>query len=67
MVRQIFQILRELAAGGMTLFLVEQNANHALKLSDRGYVLVNGEIRLSGTGAELLGNAEVRSAYLGGH
>ncbi|MNC48050.1 High-affinity branched-chain amino acid transport ATP-binding protein LivF [compost metagenome] len=66
-VRQIFQILRELAAGGMTLFLVEQNANHALKLSDRGYVLVNGEIRLSGTGAELLGNAEVRSAYLGGH
>ena len=66
-VKQIFQILRELAAGGMTLFLVEQNANHALKLSDRGYVLVNGEIRLSGTGAELLGNPEVRSAYLGGH
>ena len=66
-VKQIFQILRELAAGGMTIFLVEQNANHALKLSDRGYVMVNGEIRLSGTGAELLGNPEVRSAYLGGH
>jgi branched-chain amino acid transport system ATP-binding protein len=66
-VRQIFQTLRELAAGGMTIFLVEQNANHALRLSDRGYVLVNGEIRLTGTGAELLGNPEVRSAYLGGH
>ncbi|THG85247.1 ABC transporter ATP-binding protein [Pseudomonas sp. A-1] len=66
-VRQIFQTLRELAAGGMTIFLVEQNANHALRLSDRGYVLVNGEIRLSGSGAELLGNPEVRSAYLGGH
>jgi len=66
-VKQIFQILRDLAAGGMTIFLVEQNANHALKLSDRGYVMVNGEIRLSGTGEELLGNQEVRSAYLGGH
>jgi branched-chain amino acid transport system ATP-binding protein len=66
-VRQIFQTLRELAAGGMTLFLVEQNAHHALSLSDRGYVLVNGEIRLAGTGAELLSNPEVRSAYLGGH
>ncbi|MDF3935379.1 ABC transporter ATP-binding protein [Pseudomonas citronellolis] len=66
-VKQIFQILRELAKGGMTLFLVEQNANHALKLSDRGYVMVNGEIRMTGTGAELLGNQEVRDAYLGGH
>ncbi|SDI03527.1 ABC transporter ATP-binding protein [Pseudomonas panipatensis] len=66
-VKQIFQILRELAQSGMTLFLVEQNANHALRLSDRGYVMVNGEIRLSGSGAELLGNQEVRDAYLGGH
>ncbi len=66
-VKQIFQILRDLATGGMTIFLVEQNANHALKLSDRGYVMVNGQIRLSGTGEELLGNPEVRSAYLGGH
>jgi len=66
-VKQIFQILRELAQSGMTLFLVEQNANHALKLSDRGYVMVNGEIRLTGTGAELLGNQDVRNAYLGGH
>jgi branched-chain amino acid transport system ATP-binding protein len=66
-VKQIFQILRDLAHGGMTIFLVEQNANHALKLSDRGYVMANGQIRLSGSGAELLGNEEVRNAYLGGH
>lgn len=65
-VKQIFQTLRELARNGMTIFLVEQNAHHALKLSDRGYVMVNGQIRLSGTGEELLGNQEVRKAYLGG-
>jgi len=66
-VKQIFHTLRELAQSGMTIFLVEQNANHALKLSDRGYVMVNGQIRLSGTGQELLNNQEVRNAYLGGH
>lgn len=66
-VKQIFQTLRELAKSGMTIFLVEQNANHALKLSDRAYVMVNGEIRLTGTGQELLVNDEVRNAYLGGH
>lgn len=49
----------------MTLLLVEQNAHHALKLANRAYVLVNGEIRLSGSGAELLDNPEVRNAYLG--
>lgn len=65
-VKQIFSILRELTKSGMTIFLVEQNANHALKLSDRGYVMVNGQIRLSGSGAELLSNQEVRKAYLGG-
>lgn len=65
-VKQILHTLRELAQGGMTIFLVEQNAHHALKLSDRGYVMVNGKIRLSGTGEELLGNQEVRRAYLGG-
>lgn len=48
------------------MFLVEQNANHALKLSDRGYVMVNGQIRLTGSGAELLNDPEVRKAYLGG-
>ncbi|MCR4457967.1 MULTISPECIES: ABC transporter ATP-binding protein [unclassified Pseudescherichia] len=65
-VKQIFQVLRELTQKGMTLFLVEQNANHALRLSDRAYVMVNGEIRLSGSGAELLADPDVRKAYLGG-
>lgn len=65
-VKQIFQILRELAKNGMTIFLVEQNAHHALKLSDRAYVMVNGQIRLSGSGEALLVNPEVRKAYLGG-
>mgnify|MGYP006203562105 CR=1 FL=1 len=62
-----FATLRELAKTGMTIFLVEQNANHALRLSDRAYVMVNGEIRMSGTGKELLVNEDVRNAYLGGH
>lgn len=66
-VKQIFQVLKEVAASGMTIFLVEQNANHALKLADRGYVMVNGEIRMTGTGDELLVNPDVRDAYLGGH
>jgi branched-chain amino acid transport system ATP-binding protein len=68
-VRQIFSIIREInEQQGMTVFLVEQNANHALKLAHRGYVMVNGTITLSGTGADLLSNAEVRAAYLeGGH
>lgn len=65
-VKQIFQTLRELARNGMTIFLVEQNAHHALKLSDRGYVMVNGQIRLNGSGEALLRDPEVRKAYLGG-
>lgn len=64
-VKQIFSVLRELTDQGMTLLLVEQNAHHALKLANRAYVLVNGGIRLSGSGAELLDNPEVRNAYLG--
>lgn len=66
-VKHIFATLRELAQTGMTIFLVEQNANHALRLSDRAYVMVTGEIRMTGSGEELLGNQEVREAYLGGH
>ena len=66
-VKQIFQILRELAQAGMTIFLVEQNANHALRLSNRGYVMVTGEIRMTGSGQELLADPQVREAYLGGH
>ena len=68
-VRQIFDSIRRIAREEkVTIFLVEQNAYHALRLADRGYVLVNGRVRLSGTGKELLANQEVRSAYLeGGH
>jgi branched-chain amino acid transport system ATP-binding protein len=68
-VKQIFSIIREInEQQGVTVFLVEQNANQALKLAHRGYVLVNGRITMSGTGAELLANPEVRAAYLeGGH
>src|SRR5436190_18112648 len=68
-VRQIFEAIRRIAhEEGVTIFLVEQNAFHALRLADRGYVLVNGRVRLSGTGRELLANREVRAAYLeGGH
>jgi branched-chain amino acid transport system ATP-binding protein len=67
-VKQIFQIIREInQQQRVTVFLVEQNANHALKLAHRGYVMVNGKITLAGTGQELLSNAEVRSAYLEGH
>jgi branched-chain amino acid transport system ATP-binding protein len=67
--KQIFEVIRSLNRDeGLTVFLVEQDAYHALKLADRGYVLVNGRITLAGTGAELLARPEVRSAYLeGGH
>jgi branched-chain amino acid transport system ATP-binding protein len=68
-VRQIFDVIRTVNANeGMTIFLVEQNAFHALKLAHRGYVMVNGQITLSGTGKELLANPLVKAAYLeGGH
>jgi branched-chain amino acid transport system ATP-binding protein len=66
-VRQIFDAIRELnKREKLTVFLVEQNAFHALKLAHRGYVMVNGVITLSGTGAELLERPEVKSAYLEG-
>lgn len=64
-VKQLFEILTEIAHDGMTIFLVEQNAQHALQLANRGYVLVNGRIELSGTGTELLNNPDVKRAYLG--
>ena len=67
MVRQIFQAIRELnEREGITIFLVEQNAHHALRLAHRGYVMVNGAIEMTGTGAELLDNPEIRAAYLEG-
>lgn len=68
-VKQIFEVIREVnREQGITVFLVEQNAFHALRLAHRGYVMVNGTIQLTGSGAELLANHEVRAAYLeGGH
>ncbi len=65
--RQIFDAIRELnAQDGLTVLIVEQNANHALRLAHRGYVMVNGLITLSGSGRELLQRPEVRAAYLEG-
>jgi branched-chain amino acid transport system ATP-binding protein len=67
LVKQIFTTIREInERDGMTVLLVEQNAYHALKLAHRGYVLVNGRIAMAGTGAELLADREVRTAYLEG-
>jgi len=66
-VKQIFEAIRELnKTQKLTVFLVEQNAFGALKLAHRGYVLVNGNVTMSGTGKELLSNPEVRAAYLEG-
>jgi branched-chain amino acid transport system ATP-binding protein len=66
-VAQIFASIRELnQSQKLTVFIVEQNAYQALRLSHRGYVLVNGKITMSGTGKELLERSEVRDAYLEG-
>ena len=66
-VKQIFEVIKELnEKQGLTVFLVEQNAYHALRLAHRGYVMINGEITLSGPGKELLENPEVQAAYLEG-
>jgi branched-chain amino acid transport system ATP-binding protein len=69
LVKQIFSIIKQInEEQKMTVFLVEQNAYHALRLAHRGYVLANGEVLLTGTGRELLANEEIRAAYLeGGH
>jgi branched-chain amino acid transport system ATP-binding protein len=64
-VAQIFDIVKMLNRDGMTVLLVEQNANQALKIAHRAYVLETGRITLSGTGASLLSNDEVRKSYLG--
>lgn len=65
-IAQIFDIIREIREQGVTVFLVEQNANKALQVADRGYVLENGRVVLQDTGANLLVNDQVRKAYLGG-
>jgi branched-chain amino acid transport system ATP-binding protein len=66
-VKQIFEVIKALnSEHGLPVFIVEQNAYHALRLAHRGYVMVNGRIKLSGTGAELLSSEEVQTAYLDG-
>jgi len=65
MVERIFEVIRAIAAEGVTLLLVEQNARLALEVSQRAYVLEGGEVSLSGEAASLLGNPRIREAYLG--
>jgi branched-chain amino acid transport system ATP-binding protein len=65
MVQRIYDTIRKVAAGGVTVLLVEQNARVALELSVRGYVMESGTVALSGSAADLLNNPQVRQAYLG--
>ncbi|MBM7643599.1 ABC transporter ATP-binding protein [Streptococcus loxodontisalivarius] len=65
-IQEIFDIIQDIQKQGTTVLLIEQNANKALAIADRGYVLETGKIVLSGTGKELLESDEVRKAYLGG-
>ena len=65
-IQEIFDIIQDIQKQGTTVLLIEQNANNALAISDRGYVLETGKIVLSGTGKELAASDEVRKAYLGG-
>jgi branched-chain amino acid transport system ATP-binding protein len=64
-VQQMFEIIKEINDDGVTIFLVEQNVNKALKIAKKGYVIENGEIVLSGAGHDLLNNENLRKAYLG--
>jgi branched-chain amino acid transport system ATP-binding protein len=66
LVERSFEIIRNIGAEGVTVVMVEQNALAALELSDRAYVMEQGRVTLSGSGAQLLGNAHVQKAYLGG-
>ncbi|MCT4382118.1 ABC transporter ATP-binding protein [Leuconostoc suionicum] len=65
-IEKIFDIIKNVNAQGMTVLVIEQNANQALKIANRGYVLESGKITMTGTGAELLASDDVRKAYLGG-
>ena len=65
LVDQVFATIRQLHQGGLTVLLVEQNLNAALEIADRGYVVETGRVKLHGTSAELLANAEIRASYLG--
>ena len=64
-VREMFEIIREVNRNGITILLVEQNVQQSLKISDRAFVLENGRVVLEGVGAELLDDQRVREAYLG--
>ena len=66
LVSQVFEIIKDMNKKGITILLVEQNAEKALGIADRAYVLANGKITHSGTGAELAGSEEIKKAYLGG-
>ena len=66
LVEEIFSIIQSLHKNGATILLVEQNAQAALSIADRGYVLETGKVVLSGTGAELLASPAIKKAYLGG-
>lgn len=66
LVSQVFDIIKDMNKKGITILLVEQNAEKALEIADRAYVLANGEITHHGTGAELAGSEEIKKAYLGG-
>ena len=66
LVNQVFEIIKDINKDGTTILLVEQNAGKSLEISDRAYVMENGEIVLSGTGAELASSEQVQKAYLGG-
>ncbi|HHT48933.1 MAG TPA: ABC transporter ATP-binding protein [Firmicutes bacterium] len=65
LVKEIFRIIKEINRQGVTILLIEQNANAALQIADRGYVMETGRIVLEGSGRELLANQEVKAAYLG--
>ncbi len=64
-VKSIFEIIKTINKEGITVLLIEQNANMALKVADKGYVMETGKIKMEGTGAELLANEEIKEAYLG--
>lgn len=65
-IQKIFDIIQNIRDTGVTVLVIEQNANQALKIADRGYVIEGGKITATGTGEELLASADVRQAYLGG-
>ncbi|HEY8344625.1 MAG TPA: ABC transporter ATP-binding protein, partial [Bacillota bacterium] len=65
LVKEIFRVIKEINQQGVTILLIEQNANAALRIADRGYVMETGRIVLAGSGRELLANPDVKAAYLG--